>query len=358
MENPFSQYSGPVFKKETAKSPFTNRGNNPVERVKGGVYETRRSQLLPAVRDYADRLHSRIKDLHSKYGVTSTAELLEKFKLLKTSEAAVKGLRGDAKELMALQHSLAYMLDKNEFDPGEFVFKKEKLYVSEQTILSEKFDRYIEVPSLPNWVTREKMEEWERKRLELHYLPPFDMSAENPEGWVKPNAVNIEIEKMPADFMALPGCWVVCDSRPKPKYENEDTMYEDDEDFLSPVLEDLVKAGLINKWGLNPKSRFFVSLHDLTKPEVMAALAHAYGMQPGEVAVQRMIEFNALGNLHHAEWGESSSESAEWFNENVSGREYEICGGDSRSGGLSSLNKVYPGENVNGIAFRLVGYLK
>ncbi len=327
--------------------------------VPGPSYETRRVDLRPEVRSYAEKLHARVKEIYAKYGATDAAGMYKRTKRMKAGEAKAKGLLADAKELMALLGKLAYLLDNKEFGPGmELEVKKEKLYASEEAILSSKFKRRVEVPALPDWITLEKMEEWERKRLELHYLPPFDMSEESPEGWVKPHVRHIDLEKMPPDFMVLPGCWVVCDGRPKPKYENSDTMYEDDEEFLSPVLEGLVKARLINKWGLNPKSRFFVSLYDLNKPEVMAALAGAYGLKPGDVAVQRMVEFNALGNLHHPEWGEPSSESAEWFNEKVLDGEYKVYGGDGRSGGLSSLFNVYPGENVNGIAFRLVGHLK
>ena len=152
--------------------------------------------------------------------------------------------------------------------------------------------------------SQELMERWEALGLELHYLPPIDMSKEGGlKKWVRPDFKNIDPSQLSPDAMLLPGCWVLVDGRKKPEYdESGNQNYGNDGNFLGPVLEKLRKKGLVEK-SERPMSRFSVSPEELEKPVVAAAIAEAMGLGPGQVSLPRMVEFNVLGNLHHPEWG-------------------------------------------------------
>ena len=100
------------------KAPFSKGGNE------GGInFETRRSDLKPVVRDYADRLYAAIKKIYARYGVTSVAELHAKIAAGQKPRGLKPGeLKSDAKELSSLVENLKSALEKNAIPEGEGIF--------------------------------------------------------------------------------------------------------------------------------------------------------------------------------------------------------------------------------------------
>ena len=353
MENPFSNPPSPsLIPREGILPPLEIRGGE-----EGLGFETRRSSLTPLVRFYADRLYAAIKKIYTKYGVTSVAELHAKVasgnkpKNLKPGE-----LKSDSAELSKLVDRLRGLLERKGFAPGEeFEERKESLYETERAKLSEFFEREIEVPPLPDEITQERMERWEALGLELHYLPPIDMSKEGDlKKWVKPDFKNIDPSQLPKDAMLLPGRWVLVDGRKKPKFDSGNQGYENDANFLGPVLERLREDGVIENFR-HPESRFDVSPEELEKPEVVVAFAQAMGLEPGQVSLPRTVEFNVLGNVHHPEWGEPPSDCGEWFADKYKAGQGRLKGGDSGGGGLADVGWHFPDARHGNVGFRLLG---
>ena len=380
MENPFSNVNSPGLRpsslnegglvKEPSEPSLVSsiggsasggkggQGELTLKGQNGGVeFETRRSELPLPVRSHADRLYAAIKNIYAKYGVSSVAELHAKIASGKKPRNLKPGeLKSDSAELSRLVDKLQGLLERKGFAPGEeFEAKKEMLYETERAKLSEFFEREIQVPPLPEEITLERMERWEALGLELHYLPPIDMAKEGDlKKWVKPDFKNVDPSQFPKDVMLLPGRWVLSDGRRKPRYENGNQNYENDGNFLGPVLEMLRKKGLIENFK-HPRSRFNVSPEELEKPEVAAAIAQAMGLEPGQVSLPRMVEFNVIGNIHHPEWGQPPSDCGEWFADKYQARQRRLSGGLSDDGGLAYVNWCDPVDRGDDVGFRPIG---
>ena len=222
----------------------------------------------------------------------------------------------------------------------------------EQQKLHDFFGRDIEVPPLPEGITAEQVQAWEAQHLKLHYLPLIDMSKEDIEGWIKPDFKYLTESDLPKDAMLLPGSWLLVDERPKPKYESGNQQYDNDTDFLGPVLEELRQKGLIQSFK-HPGSRFYISPQELENPAVIEAIARAYNLKPEQITLPRMIEFNVLGNIHHPEWGESNC--SEWFSDQYKAGLERLYGGRSDYGGLAYVYSLDPDDRNDFIGFRALG---
>ncbi len=332
-----------------------NKGGN-----EGDILETRRADLRPEVRAYADRLHARILEIYSKHGVDSAAELFEKSKLLK-SGAVAKSLLADAKELVKLQDGLAYLLDNEEFGPGmEWEAEKENVRELERERLLEFFGREFDVPPIPKGITKEIFDFWKENMFELRYWPRVRMTedADFP-GWKhKPGMRNNpkregiefydefeEIENHPENLAnpnlaglkpdELPGRWMLTDSRPKPNFASGGQTYEND-GFVRDVLKSLLPETL------NPEAsaclRNRIRPHIFTKPRFWDAFKTALRLEgvPGVVVrLPREIEANAMGQGPGWHGTDMSEWCEEAYNPSVDAR---LISGDSGDGGASFLS--------------------
>ena len=222
----------------------------------------------------------------------------------------------------------------------------------EQQKLREFFGRDIAVPPLPEGITVEQIKAWEAQHLKLHYLPLIDMSKEDIEGWIKPDFKYLTESDLPKDAMLLPGSWLLVDERPKPKYESGNQQYDNDTDFLGPVLEELRQKGLIQSFK-HPGSRFYISPQELENPAVIEAIARAYNLKPEQITLPRMIEFNVLGNIHHPDWGKT--DCSEWFSDQYKAGLGRLDGGFSDSGGLACVCSGDPDDRSDDVGFRVLG---
>jgi len=310
------------------------------------------ADLNVPVQSYVKKLHASLMEIYKKYEVSNKKELAEK---IRNGSVSVED-RERAIELVTLMRDCG---KKNKIVGREF---EAPIIEHERQKLKEFFGRDIEVPPLPEEITPERIEQWEKQKLELHYLPPIDMSKEDElKNWIKPNFQNIEKSDLPQDAMVLPGCWVLVDGREKPHYQQgSNQQYKDDQDFLGPVLEELRNTEespgkyLIKKYR-KPHSRFNISPEELEKPEVKAALAKACGLESDQFSLPRMIEFNVLGNIHHPEWGEPPSNCSEWFSDKYMAGRGRLRGGLSGHGGLADVGWRDPGYRYDVVGFRALG---
>ncbi len=276
------------------------------------------------------------------------------------SEEAIAHVRFLKQELIKSMHTL-----------NEYAFF-EKLRSQEQEILSRFFEQTIEVPPLPKEITLERIKAWEEKRLALHYLPEMDMRKFlNKDGtsklkeWKKVLIYSEYFDRstLRSDNFLLKGGWILLDSRKKPV---RDTVYEYDEDFLAPILTELNKKGIIEQRRstrgdlLPPSSRFGLSPNELSKPEVIHALAEASNLSPSELALPRSIEMNILSHLHHTY--DSATSGCEWFADSYNGFSISPVMGrmpcSARLFGEASFHKISWGglnNHDDEIGFRILG---
>jgi len=177
------------------------------------------------------------------------------------------------------------------------------------------------------------------------------------KNWIKPDFQYITESDLPKDAMKLPGCWVLADAREKPEYTDGNQMYKDDEDFLGPVLEGLRSEGLIGQFK-HSQSRFNISPKEMEIPEVIAAIAEACGLEPEQISVPRMIEFNILGNIHHPEWGKPPSNCGEWFSDKYAANQGRLFAGFSDFGGFAGVNWRNAVSRYDNAGFRFLGRFK
>jgi len=251
----------------------------------------------------------------------------------------------------------------------------------ESLALQKFFGRSFEIPPLPEEATTERIAEWREQGFELHYLPSLsliDITIDpsgavtevrpNIRGWKKKPADRffdlIKEGKLPKEAAELKGGWVLVDTRPKPSYDDGKQMYPGD--LLATALAELNRQGLIKQASfdgttkLPPTSRFGISPRELADPRVMAVLVKVLNIESGEASLQRAMEFNILGNLHHPEWGDTSTsewfaDTSEWFADQYGAGSQQLFGGSSVPGGLSYVSSFGLDNRSGDIGFRLLG---
>ncbi|TAK95416.1 hypothetical protein EPO05_04320 [Patescibacteria group bacterium] len=256
----------------------------------------------------------------------------------------------------AIQRELEIRLSnfREQIIPLEF----RQLIAKEQTTLSQFFGQSVDVPESPKAVTRELFKFWESIGFELHYLPQAEMTLDkNFPGWLKKPGKwfydQIQGNNIAKDSATLKGEWVLVDGRPKPTYQNGDQMYANDP--LSPILTKLRKKKSLLKSERDIEdyrhkgSRFNVSNDELQSAPVKTALAELLRTTPGDLSLPRAIEWNVLGNLHHPEWGDTTT--WEWFQDERKGGG-RLSGGRSDVGGLSVVSSNSSGYRDGYLGFR------
>jgi len=119
--NPFKNVNSPGLRPSSLNERGIVIQQSEPSLVKGGRgeltpndtgYETRRQDLKPEVRDYADKLYAEIQAFYGAYGANNAADLYARAKAGK-----VKVPKENAKELLRLLDALGLALDKNELPP-------------------------------------------------------------------------------------------------------------------------------------------------------------------------------------------------------------------------------------------------
>ena len=356
---------GPVLDLDV-KAPLSKGGTNRVERDEGEIhFETRRLDLPAPVRSHADRLYAAIQRIYAKYGVSSVAELHAKIASgQKPQEPQPGELKSDSAELSRLVDRLQGLLERKGFAPGEeFEEKKENLYVrSERERLLKYFGESFDVPPLPEAITKEHVEFWEKNGFKLQYWPRVKMDERkypgrphvpgkrnNPKGVgiefydelgkiksLPENASNPNLQGLEPD--ELPGAWTLVDSRKKPDYDDGKQSYATerlDDSLVQGVLERLLEDKVLNKEA-SKCLRNKIGPSVFSNPKFWEAFSEALkldGIEGATVRLPRAVEANATGQ--GPDWHGTST--YEWDEEIYRSGE-RLISGLSNDGGASYVN--------------------
>lgn len=196
----------------------------------------------------------------------------------------------------------------------------------------------VDVPPVPQELLEAQQRAQEKgiTTLEAHYLPAMKLGVRGGKGgkipvkpidapgWAtKPNDWFWEQAtegKVDDSAISLDGNWVLIDKTPKPQYDNGRQSYESD--TLAPLMARLRDEEKI-EGSPTPTSRFSTSWNELDQ-KALPELAHELGVRDDQVRLPKAIEFNVLGNMHHKEWGETTT--WEWF-EDKFGSDRRLVGG-------------------------------
>ena len=229
---------------------------------------------------------------------------------------------------------------------------KNKLIKAEKAALQKYFKQTIDVPPLPQEITKEKQEFWEKNQFALHYSPGIEIKETDDfpgqkkkldsdvYKWIKEGKISPGTSKLPKG-------WILIDTRPKPPYDNGNQMYEND--ILAPVLTKLRDEGHTQDWDGHESSRFKISNDELRKSEVKTAIAKALKVKDSQISLPQTALYNYLGNAFYPEWGETNS--WEWFEEEFKGGR-RLYGGYSVRGGLSLVDRYSSGDGGGRLGFR------
>ncbi|HEU0051236.1 MAG TPA: hypothetical protein VFQ60_04255, partial [Patescibacteria group bacterium] len=214
------------------------------------------------------------------------------FKTVLGKKGAIRKHKLSPTEDFGIEDQLIISPEEQKRIEDERVFGE--IILREFRALRQFFGKEILVPPLPKEATKERILEWRRLGLELHYLPPeelaeihrdekgiiFYVRPKNINGWKKkPDAVffdNIKNGELPPEAATLSGSWMLIDSRPKPV--RHDGIQKYPADFLAPILEELDKKRIIKhvlrdgKSRLAADSRFGISADELDQTQVMKAI--------------------------------------------------------------------------------------
>ncbi|HEU0050770.1 MAG TPA: hypothetical protein VFQ60_01800 [Patescibacteria group bacterium] len=292
-----------------------------------------------------------------------------------------KGSKSKPKENVGRETEFVLSAEDQKKIEAERIFGE--IIVRESQALRKFFGEEIAIPPFPRQATKERILEWRRLGLELHYLPAITMAKikrgskgkilevapiEFP-GWKKKPGKRYANQGISIDFfdkiksgdldssaLDLPGAWILVDTREKPSYVgNSDQMYQND--FLGPILEELNEKGIIKQTRINTNeplradSRFGISPSELDDLRVKKAIAKVMGISEEYVSLPRAIEFNVLGNLYYPEWGETDTD--EWFEDGYK-EHWRLYGGASLDGGLSCVSAGRCNYINGSIGFRMI----
>jgi hypothetical protein len=226
------------------------------------------------------------------------------------------------------------MLDRNE------VFNKEK------ELLEDFFNRKIsDLPDLPNWVTNDQLQFWNKNIFHLHYLPKIsiDESLILPLWHDKPSKIfykMIREGKLKKEFQFLPGKWILIDGRDKPE-KKVPWIRVNDVWFLQKI--GFNPKNYLKKWSkqlyqqeylieiLKEKgfgSRFCLTIYEINelKPFILEFLKIE---RSKTIRLPFFSEYNYLGNAIYKQW--KTTETWEWFEDKLNDGRY-LAGGSKSLG--------------------------
>lgn len=200
-----------------------------------------------------------------------------------------------------------------------------------------------------------RVKEWQ-KWLEPHFLPDKPMAEDvdypglkvKPEPWYYRMVDEGKILRQQTDGTFVPdreafklrGITVLVDTRCKPAYDGGEQMWEGDEHFLGPIIEELRTQGRIARYEFGPQSSRFGISADEAEQELWPALAERLlGLKAPQVRSERAIEFNVLSQMIEGTPRENDGKTDTWlwFADIFEDRGHRLYGGFSGCGGLADV---------------------
>jgi hypothetical protein len=223
---------------------------------------------------------------------------------------------------------------------------KNEIFNKEREILDNFFNtKIVDMPSLPDWITDEHLQFWNKNIFHVHYIPKIsiDESLILPLWRDKPIKIfykKIREGKLKKESRILTGKWVLIDGRDKPKKKVPWIRIND--------------VWLLQKIGFNPKnylkkwskqlhqeeylikilkekgfgSRFCLTIHEINalKPFILDFLKIE---RSKIIRLPFFAEYNYFGNAIYKQW--RTTETWEWFEDTLDDGQY-LAGGSRNVG--------------------------
>ncbi len=228
-----------------------------------------------------------------------------------------------------------FLAHRNPFEAAVVLF--EKLIKKAQRVLSKAFDKLIAVESVPAEFTEENLAKWAKYNLRPVYLPDEEISEDRPfRNWVKPEKwfySQIGDGKISENATKLKKGWYLADFTLSADYNNGTQVFQNDP--LAPLIIRLRREGRIGKYDSTPMGSRFAITNDEWRNVLLPELAKELGFKSEQVRLERVIEFNAIGNLYDKNRGKFNA--WEWFDDRFEDSR-RLCGGDRDVGGFAFVS--------------------
>ncbi|MDP3731085.1 MAG: hypothetical protein Q8R34_01150 [bacterium] len=234
--------------------------------------------------------------------------------------------------------------------------KIEKFAAKTARKLSTVFKKRIVVDPLPPEFTDDNLALWETFNFRPVFLPREDVGANRPlKNWTKPEKwfyERVGDGKIKPIYPDLPptllrGCWHLADFTVGADYTDGSQVFVNDP--LAPIIADLRSKKLVGKYNNTPNgSRFSITPNEW-QDVVLAHVASKLGVTRAQMRLERVVDFNAIGNLYDPNRGKFNC--WEWF-EDFFGDSNRLYGGGRDGGGLADVSYDWSGHRRDGIAGR------
>lgn len=213
----------------------------------------------------------------------------------------------------------------------------EELVSKTQKLLSKRFNKKIEVDPLPSEFTEENLHLWAKYNLKPVFLPDEEIGENRPlKNWVKPEKwfyQKIKEGKIAKDSARIKPGWYLADFTPSVDYNDGIQVYPNDPFAL--IIERLRSEGKVGKYDKTPPGSRFAIVPQDEWPIVLAEIAKELGFKTEQVGLERVIEFNTIGNLYDSNRGKFNI--WEWFADSFEDSS-RLDGGYRDSGGLANVS--------------------
>ncbi|MBI4118900.1 MAG: hypothetical protein HY452_01395 [Parcubacteria group bacterium] len=247
---------------------------------------------------------------------------------------------------------------RNPFEVVKTVTNTKDLVSRTTKLLSKKFGYVVEVDPLPPEFTPANLAKWALFNLRPVFLPGVEIGEDSRlKNWIKPNPwfyQQIKAGKLASDSATLYRGWYLADFTVGTDYTDGTQVFTDDP--LAPIITRLREDGQVGKHNYTPLGSRFSITHNEWTSVVLPAIAEHLGFKREQVRLERVIEFNAIGNLYDSNRGKHNM--WEWFH-NVFEDSHRLGGGYRVSGGLANVNDDWSDYRYDVVAARpLVSFVK
>ncbi len=208
---------------------------------------------------------------------------------------------------------------------------KSEIVEKEKKSIKDFFNKDINVPDIPHWVTEELLLHWQENIFYAHYLPSISLeeNLDLPKWKEKPIKLfykKIEEGKLKESAKKLPGKWILIDTRDKPQKKSIWITVEEanilkkigirPRNYLKKLKKQPHQKEYLKK-PLNEKgfgSRFCLTIEDARSfyPFILDFLKIERGKN---IRLPFLIEYNYLGNAFYNQWKEE--ETWEWLEDTL-----------------------------------------
>jgi len=230
-------------------------------------------------------------------------------------------------------------------------------------MLSERFEKIIQVHPLPPEFTEWNLAHWATFNFHPVFLPREDIGVNRPlknwtktEKWFYDRVSDGKIKPIYPDLppTLLRGCWHLADFTVSADYTDGSQVFLDDP--LAPIIADLRQKKLVGRHNNTSDGSRFSITSDEWQDVVLAHVASKLGVTRAQTRLERAVEFNAIGNLYDPNRGKFNA--WEWFEDSVEDS-FRLCGGGRDGGGLADVNYDWRDSRYGNFAARpLVSFIR